>query len=240
MTTHAATGGRSRVLADSIGWDVANWGRALEFCASRSRLAPGGRALEVGADGDNGGLSLFLADQGWQVTCSGLGDPPAVMRALHHRHGVEQRVQYARLDVLDLPADATYDLVVLKSVLGHVGQDGRYDRQQQAIANLHAVLRPGGELWVLENGTATRLHQLVRDRVGAGRCGWRYLRPRELEALLAPFTQRQLASFGVAGAGGRSERQRAGLGRLDRAVLEPLLPESWRYVLAAVATREAP
>jgi SAM-dependent methyltransferase len=239
MTTHAATRDRAGLLADSIGWDVANWGRALEFCASRSRLAPGGRALEVGADGDNGGLSLFLADQGWQVTCSGLGDPPPVMRALHARHGVADRVQYARLDVLDLPAAPPYDLVVLKSVLGHVGQDGRYDLQQRAVANLHCALRPGGELWVLENGTATRLHQVVRDRVGAGRCGWRYLRPDELQALLAPFAETRCASFGIAGAGGRTERQRAGLGRLDRTVLEPLLPESWRYVLAAVATRDA-
>ena len=239
MTSHATARGRTRMLADSIGWDVANWGRALEFCASRSRLTPGGRALEVGADGDNGGLSLFLADQGWQVTCSGLGDPPPVMRELHTRHNVAHRVQYARLDVLHLPDAPAYDLVVLKSVLGHVGQDGRYDLQQQAVADLHRVLRPGGELWVLENGTATRLHQLARDRVGAGRCGWRYLRPDELEALLAPFAHRQLASFGVAGAVGRTERQRAGLGRLDRTILEPLLPESWRYLLAAVATRGA-
>ncbi|MBC7680425.1 MAG: hypothetical protein H7233_15770 [Pseudorhodobacter sp.] len=43
--------------------------------------------------------------------------------------------------------------------------------------------------------------------------------------------------MGVGGGGGRTERQRAVLGRLDTAVLDRVTPAAWRYVLAAVATR---
>jgi SAM-dependent methyltransferase len=242
MTTHAAQVPRAleQLEADSVGWDVVNWGRALRFCASRSRLQPGGTALEIGADGDNGGLSLFLAAQGWQVTCSGLEDPSPAKLQLHQRHGVGDLVRYARADVLKLPHEPRYDLVVVKSTLGQVGQGGRFDLQLQAVRNLHQVLRPGGELWVLENGAATWVHQVARRHLGAGRFGWRYLRPFELDVLLAPFASRERASFGVAAAGGRTERQRAVVGRLDRVLLEPLTPSAWRYVLAAVATKGTP
>lgn len=241
MTTGSPTSSSidPALLDASIGWDVSNWGRALQFCLDASQLPDGGDALEVGADGENGGLSLVLAHRGWHVTCSGLEGPSPRKRDLHRQHGVEGRVVYRELDVLRPPEHPSYDLVVLKSVLGHVGQNERFDLMRLAVRNLHDLLRPGGELWVLENAQATALHQLVRNRLGAGRFGWRYLQPEELDLLLAPFSSWQRASFGFTGAAGRTERQRTALGRLDSAVLEHVVPLRWRYVLAAVATRSA-
>lgn len=223
-------------LADGIGWDVANWSRAWHWCARTSSLTTG-TALEVGADGDNGGLSLLLASRGWRTTCSGLQPPSDSKRELHERHGVTDLVTYARLDVLDPPQDTTYDLVVLKSTLGHVGQGQRFDLQRRAVRHLHAMVRPGGELWLLENAAGTRLHRLGRNHLGAGRTGWRYLTPDDLDVLLAPFPHRYRRSFGVAAAGGRTERQRTLLARLDSGVLDHVTPSAWRYVLAAVARR---
>jgi SAM-dependent methyltransferase len=236
-TTSSATSLTSRRLVeDGIGWDVATWSRAWAWCQERSRLPSAGRALEVGADGDDGGLSLLLAARGWSTTCTGLQEPSARKRDLHRRHGVEHRVEHLRLDVLDPPALPPFDLVVVKSTLGHVGQDQRFDLQRRAVRNLHRLLRPGGELWVLENAAATPLHAVARRRMGAGRTGWRYLTAQELDVLLAPFASRERTAFGVAAAGGRSEHQRQLLGQVDAQLLEPLTPRRWRYVLAAVAT----
>ncbi|MBC7677695.1 MAG: class I SAM-dependent methyltransferase, partial [Pseudorhodobacter sp.] len=191
--------------------------------------------MEVGGDGDNGGLALVLAALGWRTTCSGLQAPTPAKLELHQRHGVDERITYERLDVLSPPTSPSYDLVVVKSTLGHVGQDERFDLQRRAVRHLHALVRPGGELWVLENGAATRLHRMGRRRLGAGRYGWRYLTPDELDVLLAPFASRQRASFGVAGAGGRTQRQRAVLGRLGTPVVGRGTPAPLPYVLGGGA-----
>ncbi len=213
-----------------------SWGRALDFCVGHSSLLPGGTALEVGADGDDGGLSLFLAARGWEVTCSGLQPPSARKLELHHRHGVASSIRYSCLDVLNPPAEPKYDLIAFKAVLGQIGRHERFDLQRRAVRNLHALLEPGGELWVLEVATATPLHRLLRER-RLPHCD-RYLRPDELDVLLAPFTRHERASFGVAPPGRRSGDQHAAVDLLNRALLEPLTPPRWRAVLAAVATKQ--
>lgn len=230
-------GHRDALVADSIGWDVATWSRALRFWTSSTRLAPGARALEIGAGGDNAGISLWLAAHGFEVTCSGLEEPSPAMRSLHARHGVDARITYARADVLELPFVEAFDLVVFKSVLGRVGGGGRFDRQLRAVAGMHAALRPGGELWFAENATATRVHRAARRRFGAGRWAWRYVDLAELPELLAPFDSHESTTFGLTGAFGRSEAQRRALAALDRTVLDRVTRERWRYVVAGVARK---
>lgn len=224
-----------RLLADSVGWDVGNWSRAVRFCTATSHLRPPGQALEVGSDGENGGLSLVLAARGWNVLCSGLEPPSPAKIALHRAHAVTGRVRYAVLDVLeDLPPS---DLVVVKSVLGHVAQRGRDDRLRAALQNLQAAVRPGGELWLVENARASRVHAAARRRIGAGRTQWRYLGLDEIDDLLSAFPERACRTFGVVGALGRSEAQRRALSVLDRTVLERTMPARSHYVAAVVARK---
>jgi SAM-dependent methyltransferase len=225
------------LVADSIGWDVATWSRSLRFWMASTRLPHGVRALEVGAGGDNAGISLWLAAHGFEVTCSGLEQPSSTMRSLHEQHGVASRITYARADVLALPFVEAFDLVVFKSVLGRVGGGDRFDRQLRAVAGMHAALRHGGELWFAENAAATGVHRAARQRFGAGRWAWRYVDLAEIPQLMGPFDSHETTTFGLTSAFGRNEAQRRALAALDRTVLDHVTRERWRYVVAGVARK---
>lgn len=227
------------LLAASLGWDVRTWSHALPFWLSQTALRPGARALEVGAGGSNAGLSLWLAAQGYEVTCTGLARPSDAMRQVHRRYGVADRITYAAADVLALRYAGEFDLVVFKSVLGRVGGQDRADLQVRAVEQLHRALRPGGELWFAENAAAGWPHRAARRRFGAGRWSWRYIELVELAGLLAPFEDAAWTTFGVASAFGRTEGQRRALARLDEALLVRLAPPSWRYVAAGFGRRAA-
>jgi hypothetical protein len=234
---------RAKLIQDSIGWDVENWARCLSVWETHSELGTGAaNALEVGADANNGGISLWLAAKGFDVVCSGLEEPSATMRRLHAEHGVTDAIRYEKIDVLDIPYTAAFDLVAFKSLLGFFGMGGRdaSDLQRTAILNIHRALKPGGELWFAENAAGTKLHSFFRNRFGWSRKGWHYVRPSEMAALLSPFATFDYTTLGVIGRFGWSERQRQVLGTIDRLLCEPLTPEAWRYVIAGVARKSAP
>ncbi|MDQ1050186.1 2-polyprenyl-3-methyl-5-hydroxy-6-metoxy-1,4-benzoquinol methylase [Streptomyces sp. V4I2] len=70
---------RKELIEESVGWDTVNWSRALAFWERRTSLCPTGlRALEVGAGGTHGNLTLWLAAKGFRVV---LGRGGAVGRA---------------------------------------------------------------------------------------------------------------------------------------------------------------
>jgi SAM-dependent methyltransferase len=219
-----------------VEWDVANWSAALDYWPRHSSLAlPACAVLEIGSR--NGGLSLWLALSGARVVCSDLDGPTAAAFRKHEQYGVSASIEYARIDALDLPTSA-FDLVVFKSVLGGIGSGGQRERQRRAVQQMHDALKPGGELWFAENLTASPLHRALRTRCTAWGSRWRYVSVAELEQFLTPFASVRWRTMGVAGAFGRSERQRAVLGALDRWLLNALVPASWRYIAIGVARKQ--
>ncbi|MFF5493587.1 class I SAM-dependent methyltransferase [Streptomyces aquilus] len=233
---------RDPIVEESVGWDTVNWSRALAFWLRRTHVTPTGlKALEVGAGGTHGNLSLWLADQGFSVVCSGLEEPSAALRRCHTAHGVGHAVVYRSLDVLQLPYSARFDVVVFKSLLGAFGMaEGDTEAQQRtAVRNMWEALRPGGELWFAEGVRGSRVHDVLRRRFGWGRRGWRYDSLAEIDMLFAPFEAVDTARFGVLGLFGRSERQRRVLGAFDKAVCERFVPETARYLVAGVARKGA-
>ncbi|MER6489542.1 MULTISPECIES: class I SAM-dependent methyltransferase [Streptomyces] len=232
---------RGRTLVEeSVGWDTVNWSRALTFWEHHSRLGPSGlKALEVGAGGDHGNLSLWLAAKGFSVVCSGIEEPKEALRRSHADQGLGRAVRYERLDVLDMPSGARFDVVAFKSVLGAFGMNGgdALALQRMAVLNMWRVLRDGGELWFAEGARGSRVHEALRGRFGWGRSGWRYVSLGELGDLLSPFDDVDCTTLGVLGLLGRSEPQRRALGALDRTLVERVVPESSRYIVAGVARK---
>ena len=220
------------LLAAIFEWDIATWSQAVPVW---ERLVPtdleGRRGLELGAR--NGGLSLYLARKGAVVTCSDLQDPRQRAEALHERWGVAPQIEYAAADAAALPfEDASFDLVAFKSVLGALSTA---DRQRQAVAEMHRVLRPDGWLLWAENLQATPLHRLLRRRLPWASY-WRYPSLEDWRGWTAAFASCELRTAGVTAAFGRSERQRRQLARIDRG-LQRLCPRSWHYVAFGVARR---
>jgi SAM-dependent methyltransferase len=192
-------------------------------------------ALEIGSR--HGGLSLWLALSGATVVCSDLNDPTDAAVRKHDRYGVSKSVRYERVDALNVPYADAFDLLVFKSVLGGIGHDGDVDRQRRAVSERYKALKPGGELWFAENLVGSPVHCVLRDRFVDWAPRWRYVSMSELVAFLEPFASVTCRTLGVLGTFGRSERQRAILGRIDKLVVNALVPASWRYIAVGVARK---
>jgi SAM-dependent methyltransferase len=222
--------------ADILEWDVENWSAALDYWQQHSALTLSrSAALEIGSR--HGGLSLWLALCGATVVCSDLNGPTAAAVRKHDRFGVSKSVTYERVDALNVQYTCAFDLLIFKSVLGGIGHHGDVDRQRRAVAEMYKALKPGGELWFAENLVGSPVHRVLRDRFVDWAPRWRYVSMSELVAFLEPFTSVTCRTLGVLGTFGRSERQRAVLGRIDKLVVNALVPPSWRYIAVGVARK---
>ncbi len=233
MDAHA-----TRPMQTYVQWDVRNWGRALGFW--REVVGPqkliDAEVLELGSR--DGGLSLWFADQGARrVLCSDLDGPAETARELHSAAGMADRIDYAAIDATRIGRTAAYDVIAFKSVLGGIGGVGGIEAQAKAVESIYEALKPGGVLLFAENLTASPLHDALRRRFVSWSGHWRYVTEPEVGDFLAPFASSRLATFGFAGAFGRTEGQRTSLARVDLAGLDRLVPDRWNYIVAGVATK---
>jgi SAM-dependent methyltransferase len=221
-------------LPDILGWDVVNWSQALAFWSARAQLPPSASCLELGC-GNGSSLSLWLAMLGNSVVCSDVGGVPNKIRESHRRHGVAQRIEYADLDARALTYRERFDVIAFKSVLGGIVRGAPGPIAREVMLRLYTALKPGGVLLFAENLRSTPLHQLARSHLIGRKETWHYFSLREIEEMLGRFRSFELTTFGLLGCFGRSEAQRRLLGKLDRSVLDRLVPKTWHYVAAAIA-----
>jgi SAM-dependent methyltransferase len=230
-------GGGVGLREDIVGWDVANWSRALDYWESRVGFdsAPGS-ALELGCGG-NGGMSLWLAKHGCKVICSGYHAVEEAARVAHRAHGVESLIEYATVDARSIPYREAFDLVCYKSMLGRIVEDGSLQVARDVVAQISQALKPGGRLLFAENLASSRLHHALRQRWGTGKRRWRYFTIEELVELHSGFSAFEYTTFGFTGCLGRTEGQRRLLGHLDSHLLERIVPGRWHYIMAGIATK---
>lgn len=222
-------------LKDVISWDIKNWSVALtSWDKALSQLPVGAHALEIGAR--EGGLSLYLALKGCQVICSDVENPQAAAQLRHKRHNIQNQVDYAAADATNLPfADQQFDVVAYKSILGTIGRNNQPQFQQQAIDEIHRVLKPGGTLLFAENLAGIALHRLLRRMTRWGRY-WRYVKVDEMQRFHEHFSEFSYSSFGLFGAFGRSEFQRGLLHYVDR-MIDPILKDHHKYIIFGYARK---
>jgi SAM-dependent methyltransferase len=222
-------------LADFVEWDLANWSPALDFWLQSTSLdLSHSIALELGAG--LGGLSLWLALRGARVVCSDLKGATDEARALHRKHNVEHLITYRAVDATSIPYAGQFDIVLFKSVLGDVGRGGRRELQQRAVGEIYKSLKPGGELWFVENLTGSALHRLSRKFIRRGSL-WRYVSLDEMKEFLSPFRRHACRTTGFLGVFGRGGAPRNLLGALDRTLFNHVVPERWRYVVIGTAKK---
>ena len=217
---------------DVMDWDVANWSRAVKFWAERAaRPLNGASVLELGAH--HGGLSLYAASHGAEVVCSDITSPEASAGPMHARYGLGSTITYRAIDAtaIDFP-DATFDIVMFKSVLGGIGAWS--DPQRRMMAEIARVLKPGGELWFAENLTGSRLHMLSRRHIL--KRDWNYATFAQIADVCGAFDRVETQRYGVLAAFGLRPALQNVLARVD-AVLDPVAPQTWKYILFGVATR---
>jgi SAM-dependent methyltransferase len=222
--------------SDYFEWDAATWSKAVPFWRRHSRIdLSKAKVLEVG--GRNGGLSLWFAEQGADVTCSDLGGPSDQAMRLHRENGVAERVHYADIDATAIPYDREFDVVVFKSVLGGVGAAKGIDGQRAAILSMVKSLKPGGELMFAENLSGPRIVRALRRQFVPWGGRWLYPSEEQMIDMLSGFEHCNFSAAGTVALLGRSESQRAMLHRLDAAILDRLGTRRARYVLFGIARK---
>lgn len=216
-------------------WEVRSWSRALPLWTAALAHLPAGPRTALALGERDGGLSLYLAHQGIRTICSDLHGPTDAARALHRLHGVQALVDHEAIDALAIPKpDASFDVVIFKSMIGALGSK---ERQQQAIREMHRVLKPGGVLLFAENLSGTAVHRWLRKRFVAWDAYWRYLDVRRDRDLFAPFVRMDDRTTGLLANLGRTERQRDLLARID-GLMAPLVPSNWRTIWFGAAFKD--
>lgn len=168
-----------------FGWHAVPWTQV--FCEALSRLEIQPRTvLEVGASRLSA-PSLYFLSKGVQVevTCYAKEEVPgltAFCKAICEEHGLPMPA----IRTHDVFSDTgqTYDLVVLKGVLG--GVDRHHDMREfsRAVASCLGMLSDKGQLIILDKGWCTPVHNALLRRFGnAGGTNWHYFSQQELDRL---------------------------------------------------------
>ena len=218
-------------IKDIIQWDVKSWSKALPFWEKHFDIKPGMKVLTIGER--EGGLSLYFALMGCEVTCTDYNDFPEETARLHQRYAVSDYISYQNnIDVTDLSSiqDNTYDVVAFKSVIGALSTK---ERQQTALDEIHRVLKPGSPLLFAENLQGSALHRWLRKKYVSWNHYWRYLNLKTDMRLFEKFNVVKLKSTACFSNFGRSEKQRTLLSKIDQ-LSKPLTPSKWRYILMGV------
>lgn len=219
-------------LKDIFQWEVRSWSRALPLWRAYLPTQRPVGALAVGER--EGGLSLWLAGEGFHVVCSDLHTFPEATTRLHQHHGVQDRISYNLADATALPfPDACFEVVIFKSVIGALGSK---EKQATAINEMHRVLKPGGVLLFAENLRGTRFHRWLRGRFVPWNTYWRYLDVDRDRDLFARFQRLDARTTGFIANLGRSEAQRDLIARID-GVIMPLVPVTMRAIWYGAAIK---
>ena len=221
-------------LKDVIQWDIKTWAKVLPFWEKNFAIKKEMKALAIGER--EGGMTLWLALKGVNVTCTDYNDFPEETSQLHKRYKVHEKIAYEKgVDVTDLSMYSanSFDIVVFKSVLGALSKK---ERQQKAFDEMKRVLKPGGSILFAENSKGSKLHASLRKRFIKWDSYWRYLDYRKDQDLFAGFSSVKLTTKGFSATFGRSEKQRKVLAIFD-SIIHPILPSSLNYVIFGVLTK---
>lgn len=220
------------IVEDIIQWDVANWSKLIPIWEEELKNRTG-KALAFGER--EGGMSLFLAKKGFDVTCTDYNEfPEDLPLEIHKKHNVTASIDYQKQDITATTFnDNSFDVVVFKSVIGALGN---YKDQEKAFKEIHRILKPGGILLFAENAKSSKLHQFARKKFTNWGHRWYYPRLEEFASMNAPFSKYENKTFGFFATFGRNEKQRNFLGSIDN-LTGRMTPKKWKYILVGASIK---
>lgn len=219
-----------------IEWDVPNWSKALDFWQPYiTELKNRGDVKVLSIGERNGGITLWLALQGFKVVCTDYEGITEKAREIHRKYNVSDLITYESLNIFEGKyPDSTFDLVICKSVLGglkKVYSDRKtrtFDAQKDAVTEVYRMLKKDGYLLGAENMKGSFIHHFIRKQMGRIK-GWRPFTVPEIREMLSAFSEYSLRFYGFLGVSGNSSMMNA-MSRLLNTVVSPVIPESARYI----------
>lgn len=225
----------SELIRDIVQWDVNSWSQALNFWESKVDWNKVNTALELGSR--EGGLSLWLALKGKHVVCSDYSDVEKTASPLHNKYKVRPLILYEKIDATNIKYENYFDVIVFKSIVGGIGRNNNFSRQQEVFTQIHKALKPGGKLLFAENLISSPIHQVMRKRFVKWSGDWRYMTIDEIKICLSNFKSAEIQTNGVMAAFGRSESQRNILSRMDKVIFNHITPRRWKYIAYGIAEK---
>ncbi len=221
------------LLNKIIEWDIENWSLALKYWENNLNLENRNfQCLELG--GRNGGLSLWLALKGNEVTCTDLESPEKAVVEINKNHNTG--IRYQAIDATNIPYENYFDIVIFKSILGGIARNNANVLKEKTINEIYKALKKDGVLLFAENTESSFVHKFLRKNFIKWGSEWNYLKVDEIKTLFSSFKSVQYITIGFLAAFGRNEAQRKFLGKLDR-VFEKLVPKRKRYILIGIAKK---
>ncbi len=168
-----------------FGWHAVPWTDV--FCEAVNRLETQPRSvLEVGASGSSA-PSLYFLRKGCSVdvTCYADGEVPR-LQAFCQSICEQYDLPMPRIRTHDVfsASSETYDVVLLKGVLGGLDRRHNLNEFSRAIECCLGMLTDKGRLIILDKGWCSPVHNVLLRRFGdAGRSNWHYFSQKELESL---------------------------------------------------------
>lgn len=138
---------------------VLGMGSAYDELVAQAELREGLRVLEIGCGTGNVTARAKRAAPGADVVATD-PDPLALARAQRKTRGMTG-IRFERAYAQELPfADGEFDRALSSMMLHHLDDDVK----AAALAEVHRVLRPGGELHIVDIGGHTSAHHGLAAR----------------------------------------------------------------------------
>ena len=209
-----------------IRWDQSNWERALNFLESnKTQNFNKKKVLELG--GKDASLSLWAASQGGNVICSDIVEFDKTIM----EKACNAKIDFEIIDALDIPYNDYFDFIIFKSLLGGIGRWGATEKQLLVMRQIKKSLKKDGECLFIENMAGTILHQIFRNRYGAGKNDWYYPSLEEFNRMSNIFNDAKFNTYGFLGS--TREITRDIRTKFDYN-FDQYLPKTWRYVYAGI------
>jgi len=224
------------IKKDIIGWDYINWGKSLEYFDDHINYNNIHKVLELGADSQSSGYSLFFAKKGIQSVCSSYGKINNRLIERHKKYKLDNLISYEILDAKKITYKKEFDLICFKSMLGGICKNGNTQHAKTIFDQIHKALKPNGYLVFSENIESTIIHKFFRKNFISK--SWNYFPKNELTNLMDDnFKNIKTHSIGLLGCFGRSESQKNYLGKIDEYLFNKIAPESWNYVFFGICQK---
>ncbi len=217
-----------------LAWDVYNWSGALKYWESILKPSQPLECLELGAN--KGGLSLWLASKGHHVICNDIRPVSDEVIQYHKQFNYSGKIDYESFDAVSIPYQNKFDIIILKSVLGGVGRDGKNERIELAIQEIYKALKPGGLFLFAENLKATKFHSFFRKNFVHWAKDWNYMEKTQFEKYMKPFSELNIKTAGFLGAFGFNETSKTILGKIDTGLFNGL-PGGCHYIIYGYAKK---
>jgi hypothetical protein len=223
-----------KLINTIIEWDVNNWSKLIKYWQPIVNSLP--KSAKILCIGErNGGLTLWLAMQGFNVVCTDRVYPTSKAIEIHKSYNVNNRIAYKEYDILEkYPDDLKFDLIIAKSVLGGIKNEytdsttRNKEARIKAIGNLHEALTKNGTILFAENMKGSLFLDACRKFSGKKK-GWHYFTVPEIKELFQPFNSLNIKYFGLIPTYGNGVILNK-LIYLFNYLLQPVTPNSFKYI----------